>query len=123
MPNKDNLVFQPSDEIEPHTAFQPDVIVFDEEKRQKVIQILRQVPAIADVVKKLSEGKTYKAIIAPEVLVRMKFGSASFDHRNHGLLGPLIRDVETGHIIHQVRLKKTNTKVNGRYSIKMAIVK
>ena len=49
MPNKDSLIIQPSDEIISHTASQSDMIVFDEEKRQKVIQILRQIPAILDV--------------------------------------------------------------------------
>jgi predicted amidohydrolase len=56
---KDSLVIQPSGEIISHAALQSDVIVFDEEKRQKVIQILRQIPAFVDVVKKLSsEEKT-----------------------------------------------------------------
>ncbi len=106
MSNKDNLVIQPSGEIISHTALQSEVIVFEEEKRQKVIQILRQIPAISDVAKKLSEGKTYKAIIAPEVLEQMKDGSARLDRRDNGLLGPLIRDDETGQIIHHVSLKE-----------------
>ena len=62
MPNKNSLVIQPSGEVISPTALQSDMIVFDEEKRQKVIQILRQIPAIVDAVKKLSEGKTYEAV-------------------------------------------------------------
>ena len=104
MPNKDNLVIQPSDEVISHTALQSDMIVFDEEKRQKVIQILRQIPAILDVVKKLSEGKTYKAIISPEVLKRMKDGSARLDKKDNGLFGALIRDVKTGQVIDHADL-------------------
>ena len=104
MPNKDSLVIQPSGEVISHTALQSDVIVFDEEKRQKVIQILRQIPAFVDVAKKLSEGKTYQAIITPEVLERIKDGSARLDKKDNGLFGALIRDVETGHIIDHVSL-------------------
>jgi len=106
MSNKDNLVIQPGGEIISQIVLRPDVIVFDEEKRQKVIQILRQVPAILDVAIKLSERKTYKVIIAPEVLARIKFGSARLDQRDNGLLGPLIRDVESGQIIHHVSLRE-----------------
>lgn len=63
MSNKDNLIIQPSDEIISYTTLQSDVIVFDEEKRQKVIQIMRHIPAFLDGVKKLSEGKTGTTII------------------------------------------------------------
>jgi hypothetical protein len=106
MPNKDYLVIQPSGEIISSTDLQSNSIIFDEEKRQKVIQILRQIPTISDVAKKLLEGKTYRAIIAPEVWVRMKVGSARLDNRANDLFGPLIRDVETGQIIQHVSLKE-----------------
>lgn len=106
MPNKDSLVIQPSGEVISHTALQSDVIVFDEEKRQKLIPILRQIPAIVDVVKKLSEGKTYQAYFPPEVWERIKDGSARLDNKDNGLFGALIRDVETGHIAHHVSLKE-----------------
>ena len=52
MSNKDNLIIQPSDEIISHTASPLDVIIFSEEKRQKVIQIMRQIPAFLEGVKK-----------------------------------------------------------------------
>ena len=106
MPNKDSLVIQPSGEIISHTALQSDVIVFDEEKRQKLIQILRQIPAFVDVAKKLSEGKTYQAIFPPEVLKRIKDGSARLDKKGNGLFGARIRDVKTGHITDHVSLKE-----------------
>ena len=106
MPNKDNIVIQPDGEIISHTASQPDAIVFDEEKRQKLIQILRQIPAIVDVAKKLSEGKTYKAIIAPEALERIKEGSARLDKIDNGLLSTTIRDAKTGRFIDRVNLKE-----------------
>jgi hypothetical protein len=82
------------------------VIVFDVFLRQKLIQILRQIPAIVDVVKKLSEGKTYQAYFPPEVWERIKDGSARLDNKDNGLFGALIRDVETGHIAHHVSLKE-----------------
>lgn len=106
MPNKNSLIIQPSDEIISQPALQSDVIVFDEEKRQKVIQILRQIPAILNSVKKLSEGKTYKAIITPEVLKRIKEGSARLDKKNNGLLSTTIRDAKTGQFIGRVNLKE-----------------
>jgi hypothetical protein len=106
MPNKDSLVIQPNGKVIAHTALQSDVIVFDEEKRQRSIQILRQIPAVLNVVKTLSEGKTYKAYISPEVLKRIKDGSARLDNKDNGLFGALIRDVETGHIANHVSLKE-----------------
>ena len=106
MSNKDNLIIQPSGEIISHTALQSDVIVFDEEKRQKVIQIMRQIPAFLDGVKKLSEGKTYQAYFPPEVLERLKNGSARLDKKDSGLFGVLIRDVDTGHVTNHVSLKE-----------------
>ena len=106
MSNKDNIVVQPSGEVISHTTLQADVIVFDEEKRQKLIQILRQIPAIVDVAKKLSEGKTYQAHFPPEVWERIKDGSASLDKKDNGLFGVLIRDVETGHVTNHVSLKE-----------------
>jgi len=104
MPNKDSLIIQPSGEIISDEALPSDVIIFDEEKRQKVIQILRQIPAILDVAKKLSEGKTYQAYIAPEVLERIKDGSARLANRDNGLFGANILDAKTGKIIHNASL-------------------
>lgn len=106
MPNRDSLIIQPSDEVVSHTVLQSDVIVFDEEKRQKVIQILRQIPAIVDVAKKLSEGKTYKAVIAPEVLKRIKEGSARIDKKGNGLIAARVRDVKTGLLIDNFDFKE-----------------
>ena len=57
MPNKDSLVIQPSGEVISPVALQSDTIIFDEEERQKVVQILRQIPAFLDVAKKLSRRK------------------------------------------------------------------
>jgi transcription termination factor NusB len=104
MSNKDNLIIQPSDEIILHTALQSDMIIFDEEKRQKAIQILRQIPAILNSVGKLSEGKTYKAYISPKVLERIKDGSARLVKRDNGLFGANILDAKTGRIIDNASL-------------------
>jgi len=106
MSNKDSIVTQPNEGFISHTASQSDVIVFDEEKRQKAIQIMRQIPAFLDGVKKLSEGKTYQAYFPPEVLERIKNGSARLDKKDNGLFGALIRDVETGHVTNHVSLKE-----------------
>ncbi len=106
MPNNDNIVIQPNSEVISHTALQSDVIIFDEGKRQKVIQILRQIPAIVDSVKKLSEGKTYQVYFPPEVWERIKNGSARLDQKDNGLFGALVRDVETGHVTNHVSLKE-----------------
>jgi len=107
MSNKDSLVIQPSGEIISHTASQSDMITFDEEKRQKLIQILRQIPAFVDVVKKLSsEEKTYMAEFGRAVQERMNDGSVRLDDKGNGLFGVLIRDVKTGQVAEQVRLKE-----------------
>lgn len=104
MSNEDNIIIQPNGEIIPPTTLQSDVIVFDEEKRQKVIQILRQIPSILEGAKKLSEGKTYKAYISPEVLERIKDGSARLAKRDNGYFAANILDAETGRTIHNASL-------------------
>jgi len=106
MPNKDSLVIQSSDEIISHTALPSNVIIFDREKRQKAIQILRQIPAIVDGVKKLSAGKTYQAVLPPEVWERIKDGSARLDKKGNGLFGALVRDVKAGRVVDHVDLKE-----------------
>lgn len=104
---KDSLVIQPSGEVISHTVLQSDMITFDEEKHQKLIQILRQIPAFVDVVKKLSsEEKTYMAEFGRAVQERMNDGSARLDDKGNGLFGVLIRDVKTGQVAEQVRLKE-----------------
>lgn len=103
MSNKD-IITQPNNEIVSHMDSPSDVIVFDDEKRQKLIQILRQIPAISDVAKKLVEGKTYKAYISPEVLERIKNGSARLAQRDNGHFAANILDAETGRTIHNASL-------------------
>ena len=105
MSNKDSIVIQPNGKVISHTALQSDVIVFDKEKRQRSIQILRQIPAFLDVVKKLSEEKTYIAYIAPEIRERLKEGSAKLtDRKDNGFFAANILDVETGKTIHNASL-------------------
>jgi hypothetical protein len=113
MSNKDSIVIQPSGEIIPHTTLQSDVIVFNEAERRKAIQILRQIPAIVDVAKKLSEGTTYQAYFSPEVWKRIKDGSARLDKKDNGLFGVLIRDVKTGHVTNHVSLKEVTPDLLG----------
>ena len=104
MPNKDSLVIQPSGEVISHTAFQSDLIVFDEEKRQALIQKLRQVPAFVEAVKKLTEGITYEAVFTPEGLERLKDDSAKLINKGNGLLSSTIRDAKTGQVIEHTSL-------------------
>jgi hypothetical protein len=106
MDNNGSIIIQPSGEAVSLPALQSDVIVFDEGKRQKVIQLLRQIPAIVDGAKKLPEGKTYQAIFSPEASERIKDGLARLDKKDNGLFGVLIRDVETGHVTNHVSLKE-----------------
>jgi hypothetical protein len=113
MSNKDSIVTRPSGEIIPHTTLQSDVIVFNEAERRKAIQILRQIPAIVDVAKKLSEGTTYQAYFSPEVWKRIKDGSARLDKKDNGLFGVLIRDVKTGHVTNHVSLKEVTPDLLG----------
>ena len=111
MPNNDSIIIQSDNEIISHTASPSEIMVFDEEKRQKVIQVLRQIPAITDVAKKLSEGKNYKVIIPPEFLKRMQEGSAKLDKKDGGLLSTSLRDVKTGRYIGKVDLKEVSPEV------------
>jgi hypothetical protein len=106
MSNEDSLVIQPNGEIISPTPLQSDAIMFDEEKRQKVIQLLRQIPAVLDIAKKLSEGKTYQAVFTPETLERIRNRSVRLDKKDNGLFSPIIRDVETGRYADQVDLKE-----------------
>jgi len=104
MSNKDNLIVQPNGEVISPKDLQSDTIILDDENRQNVIQILRQIPAYLDVARNLIEGKTYQAIFPPEVWERMKDGMARLDKKDSGLYGVLIRDVETGHVTNHVSL-------------------
>lgn len=81
-------------------------MVFDEEKRQKVIQIMRQIPAIVECAKKLHKGKTYQTVFSPEVLKRIKDGSAILDEKGDGFFGALVRDAQTGRVIDHVNLRE-----------------
>ncbi|MFT5193052.1 MAG: hypothetical protein ACI9EW_002291 [Cellvibrionaceae bacterium] len=104
MSNKDNLIIQQDGEIVSYTTLLSDAITFDGEKRQKLIHILRQVPAILEVAKNLSADKIYQAHISPEILKQIEDGSARLVSRKNGLLGANILDVETGRIIHNASL-------------------
>lgn len=106
MANKVNIVIQQSGEVISPTDLQSDTIIFEKEKRQKLIHILRQIPVYVDLAQKLIEGKTYQAIFHPEVLKALNNGSLRWDMKESGLYGAVIRDVETGHIAHHINLKE-----------------
>lgn len=77
-----------------------------EERRQRVIGLFRQLPSLVEVVDKLVQGRSYQAVVPPEVFRRLKAGTATWDQTTEGFLGAIIRDSESGQIICHVRLKE-----------------
>lgn len=103
--SEESLVIRPETSLDPKTAPNQPLIDLYREKRQELIQFLRQVPAVAQVAKTLVEGKTYRAYIPPEILERLREGTANFGTRkDSGQLSANILDTETGKIIHNVSL-------------------
>lgn len=103
--SEENLIIRPEITLDPNAAPNQPLIDLFREKRQGLIQLLRQVPAIAQLAKTLVEGKTYQAHIPPEILEQLREGAAYFGTRkDSGLLSASILDAETGKIIHNVSL-------------------
>jgi hypothetical protein len=82
---------------------QPFIALF-REKRQEFIHTLGQIPSVLQVIQTLAESKTYRAYISPEILERLKTGTAHFGKRDSGLLSASILDSETNKIIHNASL-------------------
>jgi hypothetical protein len=80
------------------------------ERRQKVIHLLRQVPSVIGVIQKLAD-KSYRVVIPPDVLKRLEDGTVHWDRHADGLLGAIIRDNETGQIICQISLKEISPEL------------
>jgi|GEM_PF-1901838 len=118
MNDESNLSIKP--ELELETTHQQDQSISEinlsfinlyKEQRQKVIQLFRQTPAIAQVTRDLTSSKTYQAIIPPEVLKQLKAGSAEWPKRSDGFLGVIIKDKKTGKILCQVKLEEISPEL------------
>lgn len=105
---KDNLIIQPEIVIGPYSPQKQPLIDLYQKKRQGLIQLLRQAPSFVQLATTLSEGTTYQAHIAPEVLERLRDGTARFGMRDSGFFSANILDNETGKIIHNVSLRQVN---------------
>ena len=110
MDDENSLTTQPTLDIDT-TRLYGDFTKLGEERRQRVIHLLRQVPAVVEVMDKLVRDKTYRVVIPPEVLKQLKKGAAGWDHRTGGLLGVTIRDNETGKFVCQVSLKEISPEL------------
>lgn len=80
-------------------------------RRREVIDLLRQAPAMIEVVDQLVSGKTYQAVIPPEVRKQIKQGKAVWDQSKEGLHRLTIRDAKNGQIICQVKLEDVYPKL------------
>lgn len=103
---EDSLIIRPEIAIDSYSPQKQPLIDLYREKRQELVQLLRQAPSFMQLVKNLTEGTTYQAHIAPEVLQRLREDTARFGTRDSGLLSANILDSETGKIIHNVSLKE-----------------
>ncbi|MCD6555046.1 MAG: hypothetical protein J7M16_13670 [Anaerolineae bacterium] len=110
MDDENSLTTQPTLDIDT-TRLYGDFTKLGEERRQRVVHLLRQVPAVVEVMDKLVRDKTYRVVIPPEVLKQLKKGAAGWDHRTGGLLGVTIRDNETGKFVCQVSLKEISPEL------------
>ena len=80
-------------------------------RRQKVIHLLRQVPSIIEAVKSVQAGKSYRVVIPSEIRQWLNAGTARWSHRVDGLLGPVIKDSETGKFICQLGLEEISPEI------------
>lgn len=81
------------------------------ERRRHSLNLLRQMPSLIDLTNKLVEGKSYRAVISPEMLRKIKSGAANLDKSTGGLYGAMIRENETGHIIAHVKLEEISPEL------------
>lgn len=65
---------------------------------------LQQLPAFAEATKHLAKGQSYRAYIPPEVLKRLREGSARLAERSNGNLAANILDCKTGEIVANASL-------------------
>lgn len=113
MSDKNYIVIKP--ELDLATSQNPDTAISKinralnklyDERRQRIINLLRQMPSLLDLANKLAEGKNYRAVISPEVLKKIRSGAANWDKSADGFYGAIIRDSETGQIVAHVKLEE-----------------
>lgn len=83
-------------------------------RREGLLRLLRQLPSVMDLREKLVAGKSYYAVIKPELQKRLKEGTASWDRRSDGSLAPIIREAgkgKRGEILGQISLKEVNPEL------------
>ena len=84
---------------------------FYQERRRKVITTLRQLPSMLEVLDQLASGRTYQAVVSPEVMKDVKDGKVSWDQYADGLYGAVIRDNETGEIVCHAKLREVTPEL------------
>jgi hypothetical protein len=118
MSNENYLVIKP--ELDLTTSQNPDTAISKinkafnklyDERRQRIINLLRQMPSLLDLANKLAEGKSYRAVISPEVLKKIRSGAVSWDKSTDGFYGAIIRDNETGQIVAHVKLEEISPEM------------
>jgi hypothetical protein len=80
---------------------------------QSLANILRQIPSLAEVSSKLAKGQSYKAYIPPDVLKRLRDGSARLAERDNGTLAANILDSNTGEIVANASLVEVSPELMG----------
>lgn len=113
MSNENRLVVKP--ELDLTTGQETDQNIVNinnafnnlyDERRQQVINLLRQMPSIFDLGSNVADSGSYRAVISPEVLRKIEKGVASWDKTVDGFIGATIRDNKTGQIIAQIKLEE-----------------
>lgn len=87
---------------------------FHEERRQNLVDLLRHTPSVVNLAQELkgvvsSDG--YKVVIPPELLRRLKGGSARFGKSGTGGWSANIHDSQNGEIIGQIGLAEAPLEV------------
>lgn len=80
---------------------------FSEERRQNLVGLLRRIPSVVGFAQELEgvvSGDKYKVVIPPELLQRLKDGSARLGKSGTGGLSANIHDSQFGEIIGQIGL-------------------
>jgi hypothetical protein len=87
---------------------------FYEERRQSLIGLLRRMPSVVETVCQLKEmaiNRNYKVVIPPELLERIKDGSARFGKSGTDGWSANIHGSKTGEIIGQVSLAEVSPEL------------
>lgn len=77
-----------------------------DERRQQIINRLRQSPSIFNLVSNAADSDSYRVVFSPEVLRKIENGAASWDKTADGFIGATIRNNKNGQVIAQVKLEE-----------------